>query len=442
MKSPLLQRSLVLFLFALFAFRGVHAQLTIHTEQDTVLKCYDDELWLSASASGGVAPYIWRWNGMEAAAPLLLEAGGLAGGEHVIAIEVEDAEGNRVIDSIRVLVLDECVWPGDTDQSGIADHLDLLALGLSFGHSGGERPNAHLQFVAQPAPAWAYTHNNGVNFVHADVDGNGIVEAEDVEGIRINYQEPTLYQQISGASIDAPELIVALPEEMSSGDTLVTKVSLGTDNFPASEVYGIAFTIEYESALLNTTENALWVDYSSSWLGQEGEDLLTLDRHFSELRRIDVALTRTDLEARGGFGTLAEIIIVLEDIVAKKNLVETLDIRITGVQMINKEGELLSVSTRESSGVIVLSDEEDLPFQSNLLNLYPNPATQFIELAWQNQPIQALALYDVTGRIHQKYVNLQQSSFRLDISALEPGLYFITVNSKGQKITRNLLITR
>ncbi|MDD4149471.1 MAG: T9SS type A sorting domain-containing protein, partial [Bacteroidales bacterium] len=69
------------------------------------------------------------------------------------------------------------------------------------------------------------------------------------------------------------------------------------------------------------------------------------------------------------------------------------------------------------------------------INIYPNPATKFINIVQENTDFEQLTVYDITGRIViQKSLN--NSSTSLDISNLPSGVYLIslkTVNSSIEK---------
>ncbi len=80
----------------------------------------------------------------------------------------------------------QSVWPGDFNNDGIVDNLDVLYWGLAEGFTGPTRPNATTDWVAQGCPEWADTIQ-GVNAKHQDADGNGIVDEDDLAVVLENY---------------------------------------------------------------------------------------------------------------------------------------------------------------------------------------------------------------------------------------------------------------
>lgn len=75
------------------------------------------------------------------------------------------------------------VYPGDANNDGIADVRDILPLGRFFGLAGPGRTNASLTWAPQSV-LLPWTPEEAV---YADCDGNGTVEATDVQAIITNW---------------------------------------------------------------------------------------------------------------------------------------------------------------------------------------------------------------------------------------------------------------
>ncbi|MEO1451717.1 MAG: hypothetical protein AAFV07_19465, partial [Bacteroidota bacterium] len=81
----------------------------------------------------------------------------------------------------------DSVWPGDANYDLVANNQDLLAIGVAFGLTGPPRANASLNWTGQPSVDWTDTLPGGINFKHADTDGNGVVNTADTVAINLNY---------------------------------------------------------------------------------------------------------------------------------------------------------------------------------------------------------------------------------------------------------------
>lgn len=92
------------------------------------------------------------------------------------------------------------------------------------------------------------------------------------------------------------------------------------------------------------------------------------------------------------------------------------------------------VIPQSSTGVAKLADNS-----ADNFSLYPNPASQYIELMVpsKHHNISSLKVYSITGAlIDQKVLSGNTESFRYDISSFKNGIYFMEINSSDQ---RNIL---
>ncbi|MFC7446235.1 MULTISPECIES: T9SS type A sorting domain-containing protein [Mesoflavibacter] len=80
----------------------------------------------------------------------------------------------------------------------------------------------------------------------------------------------------------------------------------------------------------------------------------------------------------------------------------------------------------------------------NLLefSMYPNPTTNYVNLSFSNASKNIdIAVYDVLGKqvFSKQKAELIDSSFTLDVSNYNNGLYFVKINSEGKTITKKLI---
>jgi len=74
------------------------------------------------------------------------------------------------------------VFPGDTDDNGIVDALDILPIGVHFLAQGTQRQNISFTWEAQEATVWS-----NLAATYADANGDGIVDEKDIIGIGVNW---------------------------------------------------------------------------------------------------------------------------------------------------------------------------------------------------------------------------------------------------------------
>ena len=76
---------------------------------------------------------------------------------------------------------------------------------------------------------------------------------------------------------------------------------------------------------------------------------------------------------------------------------------------------------------------------SNLLRLYPNPASNEIWVAWQQLDIRAVELNDLTGRQLQ-YVTLTSNPANIPLSGLPSGTYFFHFLIPREVLTKKVIV--
>jgi len=74
------------------------------------------------------------------------------------------------------------VYPGDTDNNGIVDAMDILPIGVFFLMQGGPRQEVSLIWGAKETIVWS---DSAVTY--ADANGDGIVDEKDVIGVGVNW---------------------------------------------------------------------------------------------------------------------------------------------------------------------------------------------------------------------------------------------------------------
>ncbi len=403
--------------------------LGIHIPEDSLRACAHEPLMVTATVSGGQPPYSITWSDGSVGDSILYASA--PGGSYLTAT-VKDVSGNTKQDSVWIHVHNACVWPGDANGDGLADNQDILPLGLALGSSGPVRPDAHLQWMGQPADNWNLHTPDGVDYVHADTDGDGTITNQDVIGIDHNYFQPQTGTGVSGSSISGVPLYVDFPTgNFSPGDTIRASIVLGTALSPADSVYGLAFSVEYDPTLF--TPGSLTVTYDSSWLGQYGQDLIAVDRDFPASSQIDIGMTRTDQVMRAGYGTIVTIIVTVDDIAGKNNGIEMVEFGISRVSLLRQSGSPISVSPGFSQVGIALSNEESERFEQRP-TLYPNPSSGVVSVQIPNRKWIGgqMHIYDLTGRIIMEE-KIRNRELYLDLSAYQSGPYFVIINRETQQ---------
>lgn len=383
-----------------------------------------EPMLLIADISGGQAPYTVSWSDGSTGDSIWFIP--QAGGNWVFATAT-DAGAVSKSDSIWMQAHDACVWPGDANGDGQANNLDILPIGLGFGNIGPARPEANLLWMAQPADNWNSHTPNGTDYVHSDTDGNGVIHVGDVQGITTNYLAPQSQPGVSVSSGgDGVPLFVEFPaSNFSPGDTVVASVILGTAQFPADSVYGIAFSVIYDAALFDS--GSVQVEYSNNWLGSKGVDLITVDRDFYHSSQVDIGMSRTNQVFRSGYGQIATIIVTIDDIAGKTGGVTMIDFDISNVSLTSSSGQAIKVSPTQTQLGISLSATADL--EKLEWNAYPIPARNALTIDLPpslSRSESTLTITDMLGK-NMYTTKTRSSSTNIYTDGIPSGAYLLRV---------------
>lgn len=333
--------------------------------------------------------------------------------------------------------LPDSAWPGDANDDLIADNLDLLAIGLAYGTTGPSRPNASNLWQAQAAIPWLQGLPGGVNFLHPDCNGDGIINDDDTLAISLNYG---LIHQKNGErdSTGLPIVLSFDQDTIVAGQKVAMTISLGTDSLPADEIYGLAFRLEMDTSILRTEETE--VIYLDSWLGDVGPEVLTLQQPFTVDDRIHMALTRKNQVNRSGFGAIASVIIMIDDLSGKNGLEELLEVSIVDAVGISANGEEIPIAPGTDSLVVTDQSTSLPPELAAQVRLYPNPTSGRAELDLYSLSTDQVIVRDLYGKEIRRIPGTT-SIIQLDLSNVPEGSYLIEART-SQGLYRDILIRR
>lgn len=155
------------------------------------------------------------------------------------------------------------VRSADTDNNGIWNMLDMVAIGLNYGDTGTVRING-ADTLEQPSFAWLDANGNPRTFLmdsvpynlkFADADGNGILNNEDKFPIDSFYSQPLMLSAYLRNAIQPQFNLTATPMQGSiqlvtdpiSGDTLIEvpyRIEIGDlpNGISSIDLRGVVFT--------------------------------------------------------------------------------------------------------------------------------------------------------------------------------------------------------
>lgn len=341
------------------------------------------------------------------------------------------------------------VWPGDLNNSKTVTTADLLPIGYFYNSTGPTRPNATIQWTAQPATLWGYgqTYPNGSAYkVFADSNGDGIISNADQAAIGFNMGKIhalAMYQDHhERAQGDGTVVVTANPSSISTTQlpqSITLQVSLQNSG-GLNALYGISVNLLLDNTIFDlTTAN---VDYTGSIFGTNGTDCLVI--HYITDSSISVGLTRYASSAINGQGLLCTITLQTKSSISgsvnQTQIVSYVD------AANNQAGDPLTVDGGNTA-MNVGNNVGISNVSSDYFSIFPNPANGVIYLKTNlsNEELKncRLTVFNSVGqKVYETWISKNIETFST-LSWGAAGVYSVTIkNSNGSIISSAKIVLK
>ena len=396
---------------------------------------------IDISPTGGSTPYIYQWNNLETTEDI----DDLIIGDY--SITITDINGCIFVQTFSVM--GDCVWPGDTDTNNVVNNYDLLNIGLVFDSTGTVRNAASLSWYGQAASNWSQTvPGTTIDYKHVDTDGNGIINSDDTLAITLNWGQSHNLRENTASPRNTLPLYVQ-EDTVSQGEMMSLPIILGDMDNPAIDIYGIAFSVSYDTSVVSFGSSN--ISFMNSWLGMKGLNMITIQKDFPVSGRVDLAISRTDGMNISGSGEIGRLNIIIEDDILlqaqhgnpRNEEEKEIKFVIDGVKLINRVGEILEVNPLSTSSLITqspLSNPSILDLGHNI-TLYPNPTRDLLTIQSETLKVEYIELFSVMGQVLIKQSTDSNKVF-LNTHMLNTGTYLIRIKTAQGTIIKRANILR
>ncbi|MEZ4935272.1 MAG: T9SS type A sorting domain-containing protein [Saprospiraceae bacterium] len=357
----------------------------------------------------------------------------------------------------------DCVWPGDAGHDGIAKNDDLLYIGVSMGlnASGTERDPAAIVWSPYYADSWGTPPASFPDQKHQDCNGDGSVNELDWYVLETNYREQRpdyIFSEIEAPHAEGELYINLDKDEISANGTQFQRlvsgdIYLATQTEPFDEIYGIAFTIKYDTSVWEPFLSVVFSLENNSFFGTNDE-VMTIRMESEEEGRIDVAYSRKDGQAiNNAFGKLGRFRLALREDAAtgNPNGMQSLSFKIFDAVGVDAAGNFFQLGA--ASDVVIGKDmiydnmltgiSEELNNELQL-NIFPNPNHGAFNLFFEKTNTAShIRIFDFSGKmILEKQLPTNTRQYHIDLkNKLTAGIYFIKwVLSDGNFTTKKIIV--
>ncbi|MBK7872749.1 MAG: T9SS type A sorting domain-containing protein [Saprospiraceae bacterium] len=338
------------------------------------------------------------------------------------------------------------VFPGDANNDGIINNLDILYIGYAYGTIGPMRSSIDGTTPEAITLPWTQLFPDSTNFIHADTDGNGIVDFLDFVPVfnnyglrRINPSPPFFSEGIPG--ID-PSLRFGSPVGTafpSEGSVVEIPILLeGTFGDSLVDLNGIAFSIEYDQSFIKEIQ----LDIADSWVALDSAAFLFQTP--ANIGRLDAALTRFGKNPVIGKGQAVKMRAVIEDDLIGLLIRDTAHIHfnIKYIKLKNSDfreqpvaGSNITLVIYHPNSIVPIKERPtDIPIE-----IFPNPASDRLQII-SPKIIQRIEIMNALGQ-YISYPNIKnEQRVELMLPPQLKGIAFVKIYTTAGFITRKILI--
>ena len=361
-----------------------------------------------------------------------------------IAIEIIDIEEQVLFPQITnggVNISDGLVWPGDADDNGVVNNFDLLNIGLAYNSTGAIRTSASSNWIGQSVENWdGQTPQSHINYKYADCDGNGAVNLGDKALILTNWEETNeLWNGNINGFNETPNANTTLSTipiyvdafDVEEGTDASFDIVLGADGTAAEHVYGLAFTLIYDPAIV--VPNSLGIDFSNSWLGQENQDFITLYKNDDQNGRVKIAMTRIDGQPITGSGAIASLFITIEDVIFRDDYQMYFDIQ--NIRAINSNEEVLLTAGQPTHSLVTSTVGYEFPAWQSNIEIFPNPVTDRLNIRSEEAMISNIKVMSIEGK---QLLDINHST-NFSMKSFAPGIYYLKLQTNKGLVYKKII---
>lgn len=218
-----------------------------------------------------------------------------------------------------VLPAQDNIWPGDVNNNGVVNAADLLFLGPNYNEIGPARKAVSIAWQTEAlGMTWPQTSAvPGLDLAYADCNGDGKIDAADVEAIKQNFGRT--HNTGTGKADEVPVGVPGISPSFGTTSVVtvtpntkevVIPISLGDSLIGVENLRGLTFVVKMNQEAFNVS-SASFEFASTGWLTTNTEEAISFDKTIPTGRSgpgdLAVAYTRINNGSSSGSGLIGDI---------------------------------------------------------------------------------------------------------------------------------------
>ncbi len=351
-----------------------------------------------------------------------------------------DSTGNGVIDSTSI------VWPLDVNRDYTISYSDIAYLNLAYGAQGPSRdiwPDIRGNppyFQSDFAVDWVGIFCNGINYKHADINGDGVVDSLDFipfKSFHGSIVQVYLRKGTESKLLSTPDFSI-VPERniVAPGDTVRFFFVIGNTLNQVDSLCVFAFGVCNTSG--NFDPSFVRMEVLDSDFGQLSEFRIDTSGVYPGFLLLRFMLSRLDLQNRNRlFDTLGYVDLKVYDTISVSQTDQLSFESIIALDNCGNERAVIPVSNPILIQTSINSIHEAVLQQ---FNMFPVPAKNKVNLIFSSQGIKNIRVTDMLGKV---ILDMQTDLIKTEIKTegLAEGMYIVSVNEQPVFDNQLLIVT-
>ncbi len=336
------------------------------------------------------------------------------------------------------------VFPGDVNNNGLVDHYDVLPMGYAYGHLGPTRLAVNHSEPQEIIEHWSTAFPDGLNFIYADADGNGIVDILDFfvlgvnQGVEHSDLEPLVFPEGQQGVDPTIRINQGIAYDPTSGQTQLT-IPITLESFQGTDTLnGLAFNLEFDPTYIAQIN----FNFTEGWINADGQAVEIVLPEFDRIRIAATRLGENAIPLGGEIGTVE--LIIIDDLIGLLPEQDSCLALLEVAQVQAFDGDYhpvpIAVDTLTIDCSAISAAVSTVKLSSNLLQatVYPNPTIRRVQLE-ADYAFEQVELIDSQGRRETLYRGPPIQQWQQSLGAHPPGIYYLRLTGpRGQSLLRLL----